>query len=143
MIAALYHDYNHPGRTGHDDLNIEFAVRGLKAHIHPDDQNALEDIITIIRSTEFPPPAMTQKASLEAQILRDADASQSLSDAWIQQVLFGLGDEMGVGWVKVLHMQESFLTNLVMKTDWAQQKFPPHVIQEKIAESKALIALLE
>lgn len=143
LIAALYHDYNHPGRTGNDDLNIEFALRGLRQHVHQDDKHALEEISVIIRTTEFPYTCLSAELSLPCQILRDADAAQALSVAWIQQVVFGLGAEMGVGWQQVLRMQEGFHAGLQFSTAWAHQKFTPEIIAGKITEARELIALLE
>lgn len=143
LIAALYHDFDHPGRTGNDDLNIEIALRGLTKYLDRFDVDAFEDIAKLIRATEFPYTIASDMLTLDARILREADASQALSLVWIQQVIFGLGDEMGVGWRKMLEMQESFLDGLTFSTAWAQEKFPSILIREKIQEAKEMLGLLE
>lgn len=142
LIAALYHDYNHPGRAGNDDLNIQFALRGLEQHIQPEDRFALDKISDIISATEFPYTRPFTELSLACLILRDADAAQAMSVAWIQQVVFGLGAEMGVCWQQVLRMQEGFHAGLKFHSSWAREKFPPDMIAAKIAEAKELIDLL-
>lgn len=142
LIAALFHDFDHSGKAGNDDLNIEIAIRGLRKHIAPEDEHFFEDICSIIRPTEYPYKVSADGLPLSAQIMRDADVSQAFSTAWIQQVIFGLAKEWGVPPIKVLEMQEPFLSNLRFTTVWAKKMFGEKVIKEKIAEAHALAALL-
>lgn len=144
LIAAMFHDHNHPGRTGNDDLNIDFAIRGLKENILPEDEASLKDIEHYIRCTEFPvrPEYARETLSLPAQILCDADISQALSVAWIQQIVFGLADEMNMTPRKILELQEMFLGGLKFYSEWANHTFPRSVIEAKIQESKDLLFLL-
>lgn len=145
LIAAIFHDYDHSGRTGRDDLEIQRAIDGLRKHIEEADKWNLEEIESIIKDTQFPYQVPGEKLGrLESQILRDADISQALSPVWLQQVIFGLALEMNVPPIKMLEMQESFLRNAIKPlTAWGQERFPQQLIDEKIGEAKALLELLQ
>jgi hypothetical protein len=143
LIAALFHDFNHPGKAGNDDLNIELAIRGLRKHIHPDDVIHLPRIEELIRITEYPPKESGDRLTLLGQILRDSDLSQALVDVWIQQVIIGLSEEWEITPKAVLQMQEKFLGSLSFSSDWAKERFTSKVIQDKIEEAQSLLAFLK
>lgn len=142
LIAAMFHDFDHSGLSGNDDLNIERAVRGLKKHIAPEDEPHAECISELIRTTEFPHKGDSAGLPLTARILRDADMCQALSSVWIQQVAFGLAAEWGKTPIEVLNAQESFLYGLTFNTRWAEQMFPEEVIEEKVNEVRGLLEIL-
>ena len=142
LIAALFHDFDHIGRTGNDDLNIALALRGLKKYIAPEDQLFLADIVELVRPTEYPYKITAETLSLSQKILRDADISQAFSVAWIQQVVFGLAAEMSSTPRALLGMQEAFIRGTVFNTEWAEKKFAKEK-DSKIEEARGLIALLE
>jgi len=143
LIAAMFHDFDHSGRSGNDDLNIELAIRGFKKHIQPEDIPSKDDIESLMRITEYPPMIDSSELTLRAQILRDADISQALSPVWIQQVIVGLAKEQDRTFLEMLKQQEPFLSNLKFHTEWAKTTFPPEVIQAKIQEARDLIEILE
>lgn len=143
MIAALFHDFDHTARAGNDDLNIEYAIRGLRANILPEDLELQEYIEQPIRWSQFPYTVPSEDISLCGRILRDADVSQALSVAWIQQVVFGLAEEWNMTPLQILRMQKGFLANLKFHTEWANQQFGQEIIAEKMAEAEELLALLE
>ncbi len=80
---------------------------------------------------------------LLVQIIREADTSQCLSVAWIQQVIFGLATEWGKTPIEVLRMQEPFLKSLKFSTTWGKQMFPSSLLKEKIREAQELIDVLD
>ncbi len=143
LIAAMFHDFDHSGVVGHDDLEIERAIRGLRKHILPEDLGEFDAIATLIRYTEYPYKMKADELSMEGQILRDADLSQALSGVWMQQILFGLSQEMNLTPLEMLRTQEAFLNGLKFNTLWAQEKFSPEVVQSKIAEVKGLLEIME
>lgn len=143
LIAALFHDFDHSGVSGPDIINIRTAIEGLRLHILPEDKPFCEEIEGLIKETEFPYKIPSEQLDLSAQILRDADLSQSLSVAWIQQVIFGLAKEWGKTPLEVLKMQEGFLGNLHPATSWAKTFFTQEDIQAKIQEAKELLEILE
>lgn len=144
MIAAMYHDYDHPGTAGNDDLNIERAIRGLKQHLLAADKAHFDDIASLIRVTEYPPPQALASSTLTLaeKVMCDTDLSQALSVAWIQQVIFGLAAEWNKTPLEVLKIQEPFLRNLKFQTEWAKKYFTQQAIDDKIAEARELLALL-
>lgn len=144
MIAALFHDFNHTGRPGPDNINIELAITGFRTHLQPGDLTP-EDIYPIewlIRCTEYPYRSPSENLELPAQIIRDADLSQALAPAWIQQVIFGLAQERGKEPSDVLKMQIPFHNKLNFATEWAKQLFPSAAIQAKIDETMDLLGIL-
>lgn len=143
LIAGLFHDFDHSGMMGHDDLNIERALRGLRTHILPQDAPYIVLIEHMIKGTQFPYVIPSQDLTLGGLILRDADMSQALSVAWIQQVVFGLAGEWGKTPKEILKMQEPFLKSLKFNTDWARHQFPKADVLAKIQEARDLLELLE
>lgn len=143
LIAGFFHDFDHPGIMGHDDLNIERSVRGLDKHILDDDRPYFEVIADLIRPTEFPYTVETDTLSLCGQILRDADMSQALCTAWLQQVMVGLASEWSMLPIQILRMQPGFLRGLKLHTEWAQNMFPQSDIDAKIAEAEALLKIFD
>jgi hypothetical protein len=142
LIAAMFHDFDHPGRSGNDDLNIEISIRGLTKNIHPYDEQDLELIASMIRTTQFPHIVSADHLSLEEAILRDADLSQGLSPVWVQEIIFGLSSEMCVSPIDVFKMQAGFFTNLKFISEWGKQKFNQNIVDEKIKEANDYLELL-
>ncbi len=143
LIAAIFHDFNHSGKmNGNDDLEIEASVRAMKKYLHSEDLGREKGIEGLIRATQFPYQDTSLELSLLKRIMRDADMSQSLSTAWIQQTLIGLPREMGLDIVEFLKTQESFLGNLKFYSEWGQKKFTP-MIEPKITEVKCYLNFLE
>ena len=142
LIAAMFHDYNHSGCLGYDDQEIERAVKGFLNFIAPEDQNEVENIVRLIRVTRFPHEPL-EHPSLSELIIRDADLSQAISLAWIQQIIFGLAREMRKSPLEMLRMQEGFLKSLTFITDWAKHMFPQASINAKVDEASDLLSILE
>jgi hypothetical protein len=143
LIAAISHDFDHTGRGGNDDVNIELAVRGLRASIAECDRPFLSEIEQLIRWTRFPYNVPEKDLNILGLILRDADVSQAFSVAWIQQVVFGLAEEWGKAPIEILGMQKGFLQNLKFHTNWAKTQFGQELIEKKIAEAEELLAILK
>lgn len=143
LIAAMFHDFDHSGMTGCDDLNIERAVRGVEKHLLPEDDPLKSDIIHLVRATEFPYKIPHSELDLSGLIIRDADMTQALSPVWMQEVLFGLAAEWKKQPLDILRSQEGFLKQLKFHTRWAQETFTKDVIEAKIVECRQLLSLLE
>lgn len=143
LIATLFHDFNHSGAMGDDDLNIERAIRALRQNILEEDKEEVENIIEIMKATEYPYTVASDGLPLCCRIIRDADLSQALNPAWIQQVIFGLAKEWRIEPIMVLRKQAEFLGQLDFCTEWGRQTFSQSVLDEKIAESLALLELLD
>ncbi len=142
LIASIFHDFDHSGRVGQDDLEIERAIRGLIANLAPEDGALLPLIKRLIQATEYPYKVPSEELTLLEQILRDADMSQTFSDVWIQQSLFGLSAELGMSPLQMLTTQEGFLLSLQFTTEWANKAITPLKIKRRIDEVRRLVALL-
>jgi 3'5'-cyclic nucleotide phosphodiesterase len=140
LIAAMFHDFDHTGMLGNDDVNIMLALRGLERHILEEDRGHLEAIKDLIKATQFPYVSADNEIELGAMIIRDADLSQSLSVAWIQQVIFGLAQEWKKKPLEVLRSQIGFTRGLTYNTHWAQESFD---LDAKVAEVNELLDLLD
>jgi hypothetical protein len=143
LIAALFHDFDHSGMFGHDDLNITRAVRGLRKHILSEDLVELGNIEYLILVTKYPHTEPVSRFTLSGQIMCDADLSQALNPAWIQQVVFGLASEWGNTPTEVFSAQEDFILNsLRFATEWAHARFPQEVIAKKLEEVRLFMDIL-
>jgi len=142
LIAAMFHDFDHPGRSGNDDLNIEISIRGLRKNVDTCDEKNLSEIENIIRTTQFPHIIPASQLNLMQAILRDADLSQGLSPVWVQEIIFGLSSEMCVSPTDVFKMQAGFFTNLKFITEWGKIKFNQNIIDEKIKEANDYLEII-
>ncbi len=148
LIAALFHDFDHPGHPhpGEEDpdsINIGLAITGVRRHITPADRALLPEIEALIATTHYPHKIQGGKLDLPGQIICDADLAQAFSLAWIQQVVIGLAREWCIKPLDVLRAQVSFLTALPFSTEWARRKFPQKLVAAKIEEARKLLLLLE
>lgn len=147
LIAALFHDFDHPGHPhpGEEDpdrLNIELAIAGVRRHITAEDRPLLSEIEETIRATHFPYKTSGDKLDLLGKIIRDADLAQALAPVWIQQVVIGLAGEWNMPPIEVLKLQARFLAGISFNTDWARQMYPPEIVKEKIDEAATLLRFL-
>jgi hypothetical protein len=143
LIAAMFHDFDHSGIMGDDDLNIARAIRCLEKYIMPGDVEYKTQIYDLIRATEYPYRVTISQVSLSGWILRDADLSQVFSVAWIQQVVFGLAREWSRPPLEILSMQSGFIDKLKYHTEWARATFSPDDLEAKAREARELLVLLE
>ena len=144
LIAALFHDFDHTGKSGDDSVNINRAIEGLRIYILKEDLLYFDSIADTIRCTEFPYKIPLEEVSFLGLIIRDADLSQSFSVAWIQQVVLGLAEEWGKHRTEVLKMQVGFHSKVLhYETNWAKEKFPQADIETKVSEAVELIEILE
>ncbi|MEN9341826.1 MAG: hypothetical protein RIQ54_82 [Candidatus Parcubacteria bacterium] len=141
IIAALFHDFNHSGGTAAtDDENIKMAVEALKRYILEEDRPYIHEIVEIIASTRFPYTVPSRQLPLVCQIVRDADAGQAFSTAWIQETI-GLGKEKGRDVIESLVMQHDFLSKVSFETQWAKELFGEN-IAKKMDETSFLLTVL-
>ena len=140
LIAALMHDYNHSGKKGDDQLNIERAIRGLDTHALEEDRPFLLEIRNTIRATKF--PYDDEQFTQNQLLLRDADQSQTFSLVWIDSTLYGLGEELEMSHEQMLKMQRPFLESLKFATPWGQNKFEG-LIEPRLKLVDEMISMLE
>ena len=140
LIAAMFHDFDYTGMMGNDDVNITLALRGLKKHLLVEDGDSYPNIEKLIRATQYPYVIPVEELDLRGKIIRDADLSQALSPAWIQQVIFGLSEEWNKAPIEVLLAQVGFLNSVKFHTEWAHHEFDLEAKRNEVAD---LIKLLQ
>ena len=143
LIAALFHDFDHRGVAGDDSVNIALAIKALNQYLLSEDRKYFDEIVAVIKATEFPHKIPAAELKLCGRILRDADVAQALEPTWLYQVIFGLAAELEKTLIEMLKIQEQFLSGLNFSTDWARKQFPVSSIKEKEQEIKELIGLIE
>lgn len=142
LIAALFHDFDHTGAKGSDDINIARALAAFEAHVLPQDRPYMDEIRTLIKATEYPYKVPSEEVNFLERIIRDADMGQALSVAWIQHVVFGLAREWKVEPLEVVRGQGPFHAGLTFHTEWGQQKFPREAVESKIEEANELFEII-
>jgi hypothetical protein len=139
LIAALFHDYNHTGLVGDDEVNIKIAVEGLKKHILLEDSDSLITIVSYILATQF--PHKEGYDNLLMQIIRDADITYTMTEDWIQ-IILQLGVEFNLTPNQMLMGQIPFIQNtLKLSSEWAINNYSEK-IQERIEEINLIIETL-
>jgi hypothetical protein len=141
FIAAMFHDFDHPGKNKDDKVNVAIAVKGFKKWILPKDRKYKDEIIDLIEATIYPFSHNLKNLSLSKQILQDSDLCQVFSVVWIQQVVFGFAGESGNPAIDFLKMQEKFIKNIKFHSDWAKKRFESSK-KDKIKEVRALLKIL-
>lgn len=139
LIAALFHDYGHKGVMGNDHENIATAIDVIRNNILNEDKDLLIDIERLISATEY--PLIDCELTLDVQIIRDADMSQSFGDTWLQQIVFGLAKEYKMSAVDFLKQQLIFIPNVSFNTQWGKDKFDSQK-NERVVEVKSILELL-
>jgi hypothetical protein len=145
MVAAIFHDFNHAGKRVHSDgINIARAIMAFHEHCTLEDRKAYGEIVELIGWTEYPYNSFIEdQVDLLGHILRDADRSQAMSTAWIQQVAIGLARELELTPLEMLKGQVQFLENLKFDSQWGKFMFPPEAIEAKKTETQGLIEILQ
>lgn len=132
IIAAIFRDINHSQGIHKDDVNIKRAVKMFKDNTVESIENN-HIIISIIEATQYPYVINVEDLSLEQKIIRDADLMQTFEENYIQQVIFGLSEEMNLELKDLLEGQIKFLENSVYHTGYAKSianKYLPIVKSE-------------
>lgn len=143
LIAALLHDLDHSGTKKDDSIQVDQAIESFRKNTDEKDKPYQKEIEEIIRATEYPYIIETEKLPLLQQIIRDADMTQTFSEAWIQQIIFGLGKEWGFGPTEMLEQQKVMLENFKWHTKWAEERYGQKAIDEKLKEVEKLLKIVK
>lgn len=140
LIAALLHDYDHSYFMIDDSVDVSNAIKAMEEKLLGEDLMICSEIRDYISETEY--PRIKHGFSLGGSILRDADASQSLGDVWMQQIIFGLATEMKISPVELLKKEIDYLSNLKFETSWARENFGS-MIPARIREVNEYLSILK
>jgi hypothetical protein len=140
LLGGLVHDYGHSGKMGNDHQEVLTSIASFKKFALEEDRYLIEEVEELVLDTEF--PYSDKPISPGSGILRDADASQVFSDAWLQQNVFGLAQEMNISAHECLQKEIEYLQNLKFYSDWGKEVLFPKV-SRKIFEVKEFLNLLQ
>jgi hypothetical protein len=122
-LAALFHDVNHSGGKLKDSENIEYAVIAFEnfaqAYMNmSDDKDVLifNEVISLIRVTEYPYVKAHSALTPMEKIIRDADMMQAFEYNWINQATLGLAAEAGMTIRDFIPRQRHFLEDIQFLT---------------------------
>ncbi len=139
LIAALFHDFKHPGVKSDDAMNIKTTIIALQKVLTTEDVEHFEKIAWYIQTTQYPHVITAEFLDLRAKILRDADMSMFACKDWIERVVHGLANELGISARTMLERQPVFLNDLEFLTDWAKEAFGP-IIPLRIKEAERMLS---
>lgn len=123
LIAALFHDFNHSGGKKSDQDNIKEAISFFEKHSKESD-SVNDNVIEIIKSTEYPYTINEKDLNLEQKIVRDADLTQMYTDNFLQQVIYGLlVQEQGLELNKAIETQIKFMNYVHPLTKYGNQLY--------------------
>lgn len=96
LIASLYHDFKHSGGKKSDKENVQIACDSIKEIMINlnEDKSDIEDVISIVKATEYPYTCEYEDLKTSQKIMRDNDLLQCTSDNFKFQMLRGLMSEM-------------------------------------------------
>lgn len=127
-LAALFHDANHSGGKLTDDKNIKNAISSFCEFTGAIKSDYLsmfdvDKVIETIKATQYPYEITDiNELTLYQRIIRDADLTSAFSGSdWIQAVVFGLKEEIGVSTVEErINQQVKFILTTELCTDWGR-----------------------
>lgn len=143
LIAAIFHDYAHCGKSGNDKFNIEIAVEAMANRVALQEDGYIAEIATIIRATQFPHADLGQSITLLQAVIRDADMSQAFGVTWIGDICAGFGSELGKTPVEMLEQQRKFLEHLHFSSDFGHVFFGQAAVDAKEEETLELLKILD
>jgi hypothetical protein len=123
LIASIFHDFNHTGGNGPDSENIKIAIFEFKKY-SKESEEINNEIINIIKATEYPYVIDNENLTLSQKIIRDADLTQMYTDNFLQQVIYGLlVQEHGLELSKALEAQMKFMIGIKPMTKYGQELY--------------------
>lgn len=133
-LAGLFHDFDHSQGKLPDNVNVRMALEAFSLWSLSYNGDVQFDSMLVERciiSTQYPYTVSNEKMLegnfIPGLIIRDADMMQCLHPNWMQQVLFGLGQEFGKNFFEMVDGQIAFLDSLQPNTEylkdvWLEQK---------------------
>lgn len=120
--AALVHDFNHSGGKFKDEVNVQNAIEAFWYNFPNEKSENIKIINEIIKATQYPYVIEEKDLTLLQMIIRDADLLQVCEDNWLQQIIFGLKNEMNINLETILKESKDFWSNINFHTSIATNK---------------------
>ena len=120
----MFHDVNHSGGKLKDSENIDNAINAFIEFAHTymnlcdnDDVIIHDEVINLIKVTEYPYVKPNSALTQMEKIIRDADMMQAFEYNWINQTTLGLSSEGNIPIKEFIPKQRNFLESVVFLTD--------------------------
>lgn len=120
LIAALFHDFNHSMGAHNDEWNVNEAISMFMLYSQ-EDAKTNKLVVSIIRATQYPYVVEEEDLTLEQKIIRDADLLQQYESNYLQQVYYGLSEELNTTFEILLQGYPVFIKGMKLHTDCASQ----------------------
>jgi hypothetical protein len=129
LMSGMFHDMNHSMGKESDEVNVKNAIAAfktfyeinidmLKSEVDPD------IVESMLKATQYPYVIPDSKLSLHQQLIRDCDLMVILEPDWFQNIMVGLGQEIGITDIsKIVGVNKGFHENIEMRTEWAKKKY--------------------
>lgn len=99
LVAALFHDFDHSMGKEKDNINVQRAIKGFSDYYDNNLSDSIVDkdeVVSIIRITEYPYTIENSELNIPQKIIRDADLLQGAVDNWYDCIIVGLSKEMNL-----------------------------------------------
>ncbi len=117
LIAALFHDYGHSGGKTTDDINIGNAINGVSLFHSANPEFDLNEVINLIKATEYPYTVPESELTLSSKVLRDSDMCYLFYDVSMVKLYSGLRTEFGTNYSTFLTNQVAFINGMTFYTE--------------------------
>ncbi len=139
MLAGMFHDMNHSMGKESDEVNVQQAIEAFLNFYNDDTEVLKEDVdkdvvISMIQATQYPYVIEDGDLTLNQQLIRDCDIMVVMEPDWFQNIMIGLGIELGVSDIpKMIVSNVGFHKGVKMRTEWARKIYDeewPSFIEE-------------
>ena len=143
-IAALFHDMNHSGGKFSDTVNIKKAIATVVQYIQPKESDAFTDeVINLIKATEYPYVISKKDLTLSQKILRDADLYQAQFVNVLFDITIPLMEEMKCdSMIKFIEKNIEWWKGIEFNTVIMCKEYGPETRRYVIKSSKEILKLI-
>lgn len=151
LVAALFHDFSHTQGKEKDPVNVAIAISGAQSWYNSNPLNEtnvnIDKVKSIIKATEYvggenPYTIPAEDLTIEQAIIRDADLMPSLEVDWINTIIVGLKEEMGVdSFLRMVEGQQAFHSGIEMCSTWGKEKYEKewHIVFDNLKLLRGLL----
>ena len=141
ILIDLFHDFNHSMGLHNDEWNVNTACAAF-THYSKETDEVNKKVISGIKATQYPYVIEDEDLTLEQKIIRDSDLLQQFENNYIQQVYFGLSQELKYSFEQMLHGYPVFIDNMKLYTNHAQNIHDER-INSNIEDVEYLLSILK
>lgn len=130
LIAALFHDFNHSAGKFTDDVNVKNSISSFWKYSVESEIDS-EKIVEIIKATQYPYVISENELFLEQKIIRDCDLMQWYENNYLQQVFYGLSQEMNLNFKTSPMLYVKFIEGMKPMTNYGKFMYEKYMQKRK------------